>query len=109
MNQFAGRRPAQGLRDVLGQQLQRADGLHPPATGRGEVGDELVDDAEQVRQLVRRVAPTTVDVIVTGPAGSGRTLAARAIHAGSPRAMQDLVMIDRTQARSRENRSWSGR
>lgn len=53
---------------------------------------------EQVRQLVRRVAPTTVDVIVTGPAGSGRTLAARAIHAGSPRAMQDLVMIEAVAA-----------
>ena len=49
---------------------------------------------EQVRQMVRRVAPTTVDVLIIGPAGSGRSLAARVIHAGSPLAARDFVPIE---------------
>lgn len=53
---------------------------------------------EQVRNLIRRVAPTTVDVLVIGPGGSGRSLAARAIHTGSPRVTRDLVMMDATAA-----------
>ena len=53
---------------------------------------------EQIRQLVRRVAPTTSDVLVTGPAGSGRSLIARTIHSGSPRANRAMVVIEATAA-----------
>ncbi len=37
----------------------------------------------RLRALIRRVAPTSAGVAVTGPAGSGRTLTAMAIHAAS--------------------------
>ncbi|MET3471097.1 DNA-binding NtrC family response regulator [Novosphingobium sp. 1529] len=49
---------------------------------------------ERVRDLVRRVGPTTANVLILGPAGSGRTLASRAIHHASPRAAGELVMLD---------------
>jgi DNA-binding NtrC family response regulator len=48
----------------------------------------------RVRALIRRIAPTPAGVTVTGPAGSGRTLAALAIHAASPWATRAPVTID---------------
>lgn len=49
---------------------------------------------ERVRDLIRRVAPTSANVLVLGPAGSGRSLASRAIHHASARAAGECVMLD---------------
>src|SRR6476620_2779948 len=40
----------------------------------------------QVKDLIRRAAPVPGTVLITGETGTGKELAARAIHAGSPRA-----------------------
>ncbi|WP_374663901.1 sigma-54-dependent transcriptional regulator [Ramlibacter sp.] len=40
---------------------------------------------QALRQMVRRVAPTQVSVVVLGPTGTGKELVARALHACSPR------------------------
>lgn len=46
-----------------------------------------------LRDLVRRVAPTQLPVMVLGPSGTGKELVARAIHTASPRAAKPLVPI----------------
>ena len=48
----------------------------------------------QVRDLVRRVAPGTTSILVTGPSGSGKERVARAIHAESDRAAGPFVAIN---------------
>lgn len=49
---------------------------------------------ESVRELIKRVAPTPADIAISGPPGSGKMLAAIAIHALSPSADQQPVQID---------------
>ena len=48
----------------------------------------------KLRDLIRRIAPTSAGVTITGPSGSGRMLAALAIHAGSRDADVAPVRID---------------
>jgi DNA-binding NtrC family response regulator len=47
-----------------------------------------------LRDLVRRVGPTAAGVAITGPSGSGRTLAALALHAASAHAAERPLRID---------------
>lgn len=47
-----------------------------------------------LRDLIRRVAPSAAGVIVSGPSGSGRSLVAALLHAGSPHADADAITID---------------
>ena len=61
------------------------------------VGDELVGDSPVVRELratLARVAPTEATVLLLGENGTGKELAARAIHAGSPRASRPFVVVN---------------
>lgn len=46
-----------------------------------------------LRDLIRRVAPTQLPVMVLGPSGTGKELVARAIHNASPRAAKPLVPV----------------
>jgi DNA-binding NtrC family response regulator len=72
----------------------------PVATAAAELEGEPVrllgESAaiERLRELVRRVGPTSAGVTVTGPSGSGRTLAALAMHAASADAATPPVRID---------------
>ena len=47
-----------------------------------------------LRDMIRRVGPTSAGVTITGPAGSGRMLTARALHAASPYADTPPLRID---------------
>ncbi|WP_235530444.1 sigma-54-dependent transcriptional regulator [Sphingomonas sp. Leaf62] len=47
-----------------------------------------------LRDLIRRIGPTRAGVVVTGPAGSGRTLTAAALHAASADAGAAMPVID---------------
>ena len=49
---------------------------------------------DELRRLVRHVAPTTASVIVTGPSGAGKEVVARAIHAESQRAAKSYVAVN---------------
>jgi two-component system nitrogen regulation response regulator NtrX len=50
--------------------------------------------ANQLRQTVEKVAPTNSRILIVGPAGSGKELAARTIHAHSARANAPFVVIN---------------
>jgi DNA-binding NtrC family response regulator len=45
-------------------------------------------------QMIDRIGPTDVSVLVVGPSGSGKELVARAVHDSSPRANKPFVAIN---------------
>jgi DNA-binding NtrC family response regulator len=49
---------------------------------------------QRVRDLIARAAPTDAAVLVAGPAGAGKSLAAQLLHARSARADRPLVGLD---------------
>lgn len=58
---------------------------------------EMVGDSPAmaaVQRLITQVAPTTSRVLITGESGTGKELVARAIHAGSPRALKPMVSVN---------------
>ncbi len=50
--------------------------------------------ANQLRQTIEKVAPTNSRILIVGPAGSGKELAARTIHGNSARANGPFVVIN---------------
>jgi len=48
----------------------------------------------QLRQVIERVAPTGSRVLITGPAGAGKEVVARMIHARSKRASGPFVVLN---------------
>ena len=49
---------------------------------------------QQIRQAVDKVAPTNSRVLITGPAGSGKEVAARIIHGRSRRAEAPFIVLN---------------
>lgn len=47
----------------------------------------------ELRSLVRRIAPTDVPVMITGPSGTGKELVARALHAHGKRASKAFIAV----------------
>jgi two-component system, NtrC family, nitrogen regulation response regulator NtrX len=59
-------------------------------------GDDLIGNSQamvQLRAMVDKVAPMNSRVMITGPAGSGKEVIARALHAASQRAEGPFVAI----------------
>jgi len=59
--------------------------------------EELIGSArpiQEVRSLIRKVAPTETTVLIQGESGTGKELVARAIHRLSPRASEPLVSLN---------------
>ena len=88
---------------AMAQSAQRAT-MSAPTTAMGVatlLGDSpaMVD----VRDLIGRMGPTAAAVAITGPGGSGRSCAARALHAASVAAARPPVTID-----LRDLKAWEG-
>src|SRR5262249_6897307 len=62
--------------------VTRVDQLRPPAPGLGTLLPSLAQDFE----LLAKVAPTLVSVMILGESGAGKEVAARAVHALSGRS-----------------------
>ncbi len=63
---------------------------------RAVPADTLLGDSPAmrvVRRAIEKLAPYDLSVLVTGPSGTGKELVARALHAGSPRAVGPLVAV----------------
>ena len=71
---------------VLQEQLQRVE-AHDSFIGNSE-------PMKEVKRLISLVAPSDVPVLVLGETGTGKELAARAIHAMSPRSAGQFVAIN---------------
>ncbi len=64
---------------------------------RSGVGAELIGRSpaiNQLRQAIERVAPTNSRVLISGPAGSGKEVVARLLHARSLRADGPFVVLN---------------
>jgi two-component system nitrogen regulation response regulator NtrX len=60
-------------------------------------GEEMVGTSgaiEQVKEMIRRVAPTDARVLITGESGTGKEVAANLIHANSKRASGPYVRLN---------------
>ncbi|CAN5626603.1 sigma-54 dependent transcriptional regulator [soil metagenome] len=68
-----------------------------PTTATSPCLHRLLGDSpaiEGVRDLIRRIAPTSVGVIVSGPSGAGRSLVAALLHEGSPHVDTAATTVD---------------
>jgi two-component system nitrogen regulation response regulator NtrX len=48
---------------------------------------------QQLRQMIAKIASANSRILISGPPGSGKELAARLLHAGSPRAKNEFVAV----------------
>ena len=79
------------------RQLARQVDLLERHIRAGEPLDDLIGDSppmQQVKALIRRAAPAPGTVLITGETGTGKELAARAIHAASPRREGPFVAFN---------------
>jgi len=69
----------------------------------GQLRERLVDAPQfigksyiisQLRQTIEKVAPTGSRILITGPSGAGKEMAARLIHSLSPRASSPFVTLN---------------
>ncbi|MGD1955048.1 MAG: sigma-54-dependent transcriptional regulator [Sphingomonadales bacterium] len=67
------------------EELRQRAGIHDELTGGAS-------SINQTRALIQRVAKTNSRVLISGPPGSGKEVAARMLHAFSPRGHQPFIV-----------------
>ncbi len=91
---IAGPMPAKKLFETLSLAINGRNQPAAPATdwSRGLVGSSSA--MRQVIEIIRLVAPRRSTVLITGDTGSGKEVAARAIHAASNRSGTRMVSVN---------------
>ncbi|WP_067218199.1 sigma-54-dependent transcriptional regulator [Marinomonas gallaica] len=75
----------------LERELQRLQNTAPKHGAEVYIG--LSDNAQKIRALIERIAPTDVRVLVTGPSGTGKEVISRALHDLSTRAQGPFISV----------------
>ena len=87
------------LRMIVGRAMQKAKLEQELATLRAQAVEDdfgIVGHSTAIRQLrdmIRRIGPTQIGVVIHGPTGTGKELVARALHRSGPRAAGPLVTV----------------
>lgn len=74
------------------QQLADGDASRGPAGAQALVGDSAV--LQVARAALRKFAPVELPVLITGETGTGKELAAQALHALSPRHARPFLAVN---------------
>ncbi|MHC4392993.1 MAG: sigma-54-dependent transcriptional regulator, partial [Planctomycetota bacterium] len=85
------------IREVIERALVRAQLVRRRRGDDSLTVPDLIGDAEgvrQVRDLVRRVAPTESTILIEGESGTGKELVARMVHYLSPRADGPFLAVN---------------
>jgi len=83
------------VEDIINKSEERADSPSKPDDKRA--GDMIYGRCQPMRKvfsLIEKVAPTDASVLIQGETGSGKELAAKAIHKLSTRNTRDIVCIN---------------
>jgi DNA-binding NtrC family response regulator len=87
------------LRLIVGRAMQKAKLEQELQALKTQVHDDdlgIVGHSvavQQLRDLIRRLAPTPLSIVIQGPTGTGKELVARALHKLSPRSRGPLVAV----------------
>jgi len=81
----------QVLLDAVTGALKRSAKIEPE-TKAGLIGKSL--PVENIRHMIKQVAPTTATVLILGESGTGKEKVARSIHDSSTRAQRPFVAIN---------------
>ena len=89
----------QSIRQTLEQAAEAPRTAAKAKAKRSSAGhtEEIIGTSEQmqhVRRLIDKVAPCDARVLITGENGTGKELAARALHAGSRRADAPMIAVN---------------
>jgi DNA-binding NtrC family response regulator len=83
--------------DVLAARVAALLDTRPSVQAEGRNPGGIIGRSPRIREVVealRRVAPSDTTVLITGETGTGKELAARAVHELSPRAGHPFIAVD---------------